>query len=697
MISFHGRKTLKKIRPRASGIGCAVVLMMVLSGTAAPGGEWKKRRAQEVVAGQRGETTGFRTDQAVGSSSAEAGSESQRSAPIGLLPPVIRQGSDRSPSATRDSIPHSVLTINRSPQPSTRPAVTAGQHPSIPAAGRIVRTGLQTGAHEPVQTGRDELPAADNTAVLVPLLPSKSVSEQAPPDAGKDQQTLPIEQNQNGNISLEPGQNGTMSISVTDAPIRDVLSVLARAQGLNILTTDDVDARISGTFRDITFQEAMDSVFALTDATWTVQGNVILVTKLSADSVVGPEAQGRVVRVFDLNFIAAVDVEKVVSTLVSPAGRVAINEVSSQDSNKTREQIIVEDLPKYLKRIEEYVRAIDIAPRQVVIEAHILQVDLKNDSAHGVDFARLGEVAGVPISVSTPSFNGTVSDLSTFAPPSYSIALLDGSKSSALIDMLKKTTDAKTLASPKVMALNGQEASVQIGEKLGYFVTTSTDTASLQSVEFLETGVVLKVTPRITDDGRIMMKVMPEVSDGSVSDLGLPSERTTEVSTTLMLSNGMGMVVGGLITETDVDTQQRVPVLGSVWGVGRLFRRKQVVRERSEIIIALVPHIVDCHCPLDVDSQLQRATTPLLHGPLQRMPRPWEPELPDPVTEPRRINMGRMADEVFSTDKPRPADYFFPTDEESRSAVSTGYTTTPRISAPSTLPSEAPPVLLPSP
>ncbi|MEO2037060.1 MAG: secretin N-terminal domain-containing protein [Planctomycetaceae bacterium] len=477
-------------------------------------------------------------------------------------------------------------------------------------------------------------------------------------------QTLPLERSDDGEIDITDHSDGQLSLSVRDAPLREVLAVLAQSQGFSILMTDGVDARITGTFTGISFQEAMDSIFSLTDATWTQRRNVILVTKLGSDATASGEAQGRIVKVFGLNFVSAADVEKVVSTLLSPSGKIAINEVSNQDSNKTREQVIVEDLPQYIERVERYVKEIDVPPQQVMIDAHILQVELKNDSAHGVDFARLGEISGVPISISTPGFNGTVTDLSTLAPASYSIGLLDGDKSSALIQCLKQTTDAKTLASPKVMALNGQEAKVQIGEKLGYFVTTSTDTASLQSVEFLETGVVLKVTPRITEDGQILMHVMPEVSDGSVDALGLPSERTTEVSTTLMLADGMGMVVGGLITETDVETQQRLPVLGSLWGVGRFFRHKQVKRERTEIIIALVPHIVQCACPLDVDSQFDRATTRLLQGPLEKMPRPWEPALPDSDLNPRKANRRRIVDDALEFDVPNRPRHYFPTNTE---------------------------------
>ncbi len=526
--------------------------------------------------------------------------------------------------------------------------------------GDLVEISFENDSFDPVDddeadrqnnSGVTPAPEQDTFPDLPPLTPDIPVT---------GIQTLPLEGHQDRDIDVKDTHDGLLTITVHDAPLRNVIAVLARSEGLSILMTDDVDTRISGTFNNITFQEAMDAIFSLTDATWTLRGNVILVTKLGIESRASPAAQGRMIRVFTLNYVAAADVQEVVSTLLSSSGRIAINEGSSTDSRKTRERVIVDDVPDYLDRIETYIKEVDQPPLQVLIEAHILQVTLKNDSAHGVDFARLGRIAGVPISISTPGFNGTVTDLSDFSVPSYSVALLEGNKSSALIDVLKKTTDAKTLAAPKVMALNGQEARVQIGEKLGYFVTTSTDTASLQSVEFLETGVVLKVTPRITDDGFILMEVMPEVSHGSVDALGLPSERTTEVATTLMLADGMGMVIGGLIKESDIDTQQRIPVLGSLWGIGKLFRRKQLIRERSEIIIALVPHIVQCSLPLNMNFEFEQATTPLLHGSLEKMPRPWEPQLPDAVSNPRRIDIERVMKDIFECETPGSPGYYFP-------------------------------------
>ena len=161
-----------------------------------------------------------------------------------------------------------------------------------------------------------------------------------------------------------------------------------------------------------------------------------------------------------------------------------------------------------------------------------------------------------------------------------------------------------------------------------------------------------------------MMTVKPEVSDGSVDAQGLPSSTTTEVETNIMLPDGKGMVIGGLIKEADTVQQQKVPVLGSLWIIGKAFRRNSTTRSRSEIIIVLVPHIIGGP-EFDVirdETEVQQASTPLLHGPLERVPRPWEAKLPDAIENPRKLDPQRMKQKLRHPFKspPQHAEYFFP-------------------------------------
>ena len=146
------------------------------------------------------------------------------------------------------------------------------------------------------------------------------------------------------------------------------------------------------------------------------------------------------------------------------------------------------------------------------------------------------------------------------------------------------------------------------------------------------------------------MDVKPEVSSGEINpDTLLPEEETRELQTSILLNNHQGIVIGGLIQERDSTVIRKLPCLGDIKYVGRLFQRREAVRSRSEIIISLVAHIVEIDgyptepCDHEADQiQLQRTQTPLLYGPLQRNCRPWEPRLPDRVSTENCMDVNQL-------------------------------------------------------
>jgi type II secretory pathway component GspD/PulD (secretin) len=316
-------------------------------------------------------------------------------------------------------------------------------------------------------------------------------------------------------------------------------------------------------------------------------------------------------------------------------------ETSSTDNRHTREAISVVDYPANLQQIAEYISLADQPPRQVLIEAHILQIDLSDDCRSGINLEALtSSAAGYEFNLQTSGFATGDSDKG----PGFFLKTTDAtSEIENLVELLQTTTDAKTLASPKVLVVSGQQARMQVGEKLGFKVTTTTQTSTLEEIQFLDVGVVLTVTPRVTRDGRVLMRIKPEVSTGLVVD-GIPNSDTTEVETDIMLSDGQGMVIGGLIQEKDSNIQSKVPWLGDLPYVGILFQKRQILKTRSEIIVTLVPHIQP-YTPIVAareNHELMRSLEPLTVGPLDRFYRPYEAQLPDTFLNPRRPLMGLL-------------------------------------------------------
>ena len=430
-----------------------------------------------------------------------------------------------------------------------------------------------------------------------------------------------------------------VTLVVRGEELSAVLITIAEDMGLNVVTAAEVTGNVSVTLNDVPLDDALDAILHVHGFRWVRMAgkqtrgqrqsarDIILVSKMQkTESPLSPNVDGRELRVFHLDFVSAVDVEKTVRGLLSPIGNAFVTEVDSSDRRKHREELLVEDVPEYLRRIEAYVAQADQPPAQVLIEAHVLQVNLRDDNRHGVDIQNVASMANAEITLQ----NNGIANLAS--NPAF-LLNVDGRRVDSIIEVLQGTTDAKTLASPKVLAVNGQEARIQIGESLGYLTTTTTQTASVQTANFLDLGVVLSVTPQISRDGRILMNVKPEVSSGRINTVtGLPDSETTEVESTVLLPNGHAMVIGGLIKEENTDQQSKLPIAGDIPVLGKLFQRRNRVKSRNEIIIVLLPRIVP-YGELDQArhaEEIQRATSPLLDKPLNPVDRTrFEPLLPN--------------------------------------------------------------------
>jgi type II secretory pathway component GspD/PulD (secretin) len=470
------------------------------------------------------------------------------------------------------------------------------------------------------------LPPMDRGIVLPSGSPPQPNSQVIP--------LAPLAEDSENRVQLQ-SHNDLVTLSTRDAPLSTVLAMIAHQQGLNIVTGEEVNQRVNVTLNNVRLTDALDAILAVHGYTWVRQNNIITISSMGSDRKTSPSVQGRMVRVFTLNYVLASDVEKVVQGLMSPLGQSFSNKVTVDEQRNAHEQIIVEDLAPYLDRIAEYISQVDIMPRQVVVEANILQVLLKDNNRHGVNFNQLARVNRANVTFGTM---GLASDV-----PPATMMRVEGGDLTGLIDLLKSTSDTKTLASPKVSVVNGQKAKISVGGEIGYLLTTATNTSTLQSVAFLEFGVVLTVTPIITEDGQVLLTVAPQVSTGRInSTTKLPEKESTEVQTTALLSDGQAIVIGGLIKESTNDGQNKIPFLGDLWVIGRLFQSRERLRERSEIIITLLPRIARPgeSCLFATEEDYAQASTPLMDrnlNPVDR--RSWEGELPDASKKTRSWNI----------------------------------------------------------
>ncbi|QEG00691.1 Type IV pilus biogenesis and competence protein PilQ precursor [Stieleria maiorica] len=508
-------------------------------------------------------------------------------------------------------------------KPANKPSLPAPAAVEAAAAEPAVKPAAPTAA-EPHQHVADKPsttavpPAASGVPAASAGAPDASVAMQWPFALG-GRETLPT-----------PPSASDVTLSVDDVDVRTVLEMLAKGYGMNILVAPDVEGTVTANVTGLTPEQTLSSVARMTGLAIEREDNVILI--YPKDNL---PRESRQLRVFPLDFARSEDVEPTITGLLSPIGSAYSSKADELDHRRGRESIVVVDTPSVLAQVEQYLMQADQAPLQVMIEARVLEIELKDNMEHGVNFEA---IFGGDFRVG--GFRLT-DNIATSTNPFY-FAEISGTDLKALLTLLETTTDAKTLATPRVMVVNGQNAKIQVGQQLGFAVATVTQTSTIQDVRYLDTGVVLNVTPTISRDNRVLLQVKPKVSSGEINpDTLLPEETTREVETSVMLDNHQGMIVGGLIQEEDRVVIKKLPWLGDVKHVGKLFQRRETSRARTEIIVALIPHIVDPNidgqCSIDdpMRNQIewQRTENSLFNGPLNRECRPWEARLPDVTAE----------------------------------------------------------------
>jgi len=418
---------------------------------------------------------------------------------------------------------------------------------------------------------------------------------------------------------------GTVEIHVNDASLVEVLRMLSLQSQKNIVASKDVRGTVTANLYDVTVREALDAILHANGYAYREQGNFIYV--YTAKELAEIEKASRVMetRVFKLYYTPAANAVNMIKPVLSQGSQTAITtppDVGVEkslgdlggDSHAANDMIVVTDYAENLNKVAEILKELDTRPQQILVEATIVRAALKEDNALGVDFTILGGVdfsglssAGTTVNsalngniLNQPGAAGVVDNGYTAAGTGFTSAVPNGGLKLGVVyndiaiflSALEQVTDTIVLANPKVLALNRQVAEVHVGNNDGYLTTTTTESSTVQTVEFLETGTKLMFRPFIGEDGFIRMEVHPEDSNGGLSSAGLPFKSTTEVSSQVMVKDGHTIVIGGLFRESSTTARGQVPGLGNIPFAGALFRNQRDQTQREEVIILLTPHIV---------------------------------------------------------------------------------------------------------
>jgi len=414
---------------------------------------------------------------------------------------------------------------------------------------------------------------------------------------------------------------GSVEIHVNDASLVEVLRMLSLQSQKNILCSKDVRGTVTANLYNVTIREALDQILHMNGYAYREKGNFINVYTVKEMQTL-EEAERKVsTEVFRLHYTPAANALNMIKPVMSQVGQVSATTPALQGiaaggtdvgggSHATEDLLVVTDYPDNLERVRKVLKDIDRRPQQVLVEATILRAALNEDNALGVDFNVL---AGVKLSQFTHSNGqinnagiasgagavpsggagtlGTGNSFSSTVPNGFKVGFVSDNVS-VFLSALEGVTDTAVLANPKVLALNKQKGEVIVGRKDGYLTTTVTESATVQTVEFLDTGTKLIFRPFIGDDGYVRMEIHPEDSSGGLTGANLPFKITTEMTSNIMVKDGHTIVIGGLFREASDTGRSQVPGLGNLPLAGALFRQQRDTSRREEIIILLTPHII---------------------------------------------------------------------------------------------------------
>lgn len=370
----------------------------------------------------------------------------------------------------------------------------------------------------------------------------------------------------------------SFSLNQRDVPIAEAMDMLSRLGRANILLSPDVVGNVSFNLYDTTLDEAVRSIATAAGYAVEMRGDSYFVMSRQEAR---DYSQGGVTstRAFDVQYADPAVVMAMIQPYLSGFGQIT--------ALPERKIILVEDTPAFLDRVAGILREVDRHPTQILIEARILEIALDDEESYGIDWSKPFGSDGGDGSLGTVNLNNAGQS----GTRGFFFEVVN-SDFSAFLNLLSEQGRVRTLSTPQLLAIENQEASVIIGDRQGFRVTTTINEVTTESIEFLESGVILRVTPWVDSEGRVMLDVHPEVSNGTIVD-GIPSQTTTEVTTRLLVPSGRTVFIGGLMKRTLTERNQGVPGLKRIPGLGRLFSNRVTTALDTETIVLITPHIVE--------------------------------------------------------------------------------------------------------
>ncbi|CAM3539354.1 type IV pilus secretin PilQ [Parendozoicomonas haliclonae] len=417
-----------------------------------------------------------------------------------------------------------------------------------------------------------------------------------------------------------------LSLNFQDIEVRDVLQILADFKDLNLVASDTVGGSVTLRLKSVPWDQALDIVLKSKGLGKRLENNVLVVApaaELAAQERELLESQQQIIELAPLytelvqvNYATAAEIAAV---LLGGEGNRILSERGSVQVIDRTNSLLVQETQNKLDEIRDLVERVDIPVRQVQIEARIVTADTNFRKELGVKWGGAVQVGSgnnlklggqgsswnpgdqplgdgtSPGSGGEASFgnNNLFTDLSVTGTGSSALAiglLTDSAVVNLEISALESDGGGEIVSQPRVITSDKQKATIKSGKEIPYQEASS---SGATTTEFKEAVLSVEVTPQITPDGRVIMDIqVNNDSEGPATASGIPTINTNEVKTKVLIEDGQTVVLGGIFSKTETRGVEKVPLLGDLPGVGRLFRKDTKKDERNETLIFITPKIL---------------------------------------------------------------------------------------------------------
>lgn len=449
-------------------------------------------------------------------------------------------------------------------------------------------------------------------------------------------QILPKKQNieSNGlNNAPKVFKGRKISLDFQDVEVRTILQILAKESGTNIVASDTVNGKMTLSLKDVPWDQALDLVMQARNLDMRQQGNIINIAprdELLAKDKAFLQAEKEIAELgslysqnFQLKYKNVEEFRKILrldeidtnnsrNTLLSNRGSALIDPATNT--------LIVTDTRSVIEKFRKLIDELDVPAQQVMIEARIVEAtdgfarDLGvkfgyggterqtawgfNSGSGGIAAANNGGASG-NIGTSSGRWSVNTNINLPVAAAANSIALVRALSSGALnleLSASEQLSKTKTLANPRVLTQNRQEAKIESGTEIPYQDTSTSGNNTTTTTTFKKAVLGLVVTPNITPDGQIIMNV--KINKDTPIDCRVKNEatkciQTKNLDTQAMVENGGTLIVGGIYEEENGNTLTKIPLLGDIPVIGNLFKTRQNSQSRRELLIFITPRIMD--------------------------------------------------------------------------------------------------------